>query len=90
MSNFKTQKKARFSRGRRAHAGMWMRVPLELEHLIRSACEAGPTAAATQSLGACLSAVEVRRALEVENYLRACALRLEQTVTSNDCTGNIH
>jgi hypothetical protein len=52
-----------------------MRVPIELEHLIKNACDM-PT---NSSLGARLTAVEARKALEVENYLRACALRLEQT-----------
>ena len=47
-----------------------MRVPLELEHLIKTAAPAGKTASA------CLLAVEETRALEAEHYLRACALRL--------------
>ena len=59
-------------RGIKCHC---MRVPLELEHLIRSSCDAPPGA----TLSVCLSATEIRKALEVENYLRACALRLEQT-----------
>ncbi len=59
----------------RAVKCVWMRVPLELEHLIRSSCDAPPGA----TLNTCLSTTETRKALEVENYLRACALRLEQT-----------
>jgi hypothetical protein len=58
-----------------------MRVPLELEHLIRSSCDAPPRA----PLCACLTAVEARKALEVENYLRACALRLDQTDVGVRC-----
>ena len=54
-----------------------MRVPIELEHLIRNSCDAHPRAA----LNVCLTTVEARRALEVENYLRACTLRLDQTDT---------
>ena len=57
-----------------------MRVPLELEHLIRTTCDAPHP----PSLHACLTTIETRKALEVENYLRACALRLEQT----DITGS--
>lgn len=63
-----------------------MRVPLELEHLIRSSCDAPPGS----TLTACLSAAEIRRALEVENYLRACALRLEQTDTDGHSATHIH
>ena len=49
-----------------------MCIPLELEHLIRTATvDPKPPTLATQLL-----AVEERRALEVEHYLRACALRL--------------
>ena len=58
-----------------------MRVPLELEHLIRSSCDALPGT----TLSACLSATEARKALEVENYLRACVLRLEQTDAAGQC-----
>ncbi len=63
-----------------------MRVPLELEHLIRHSCESPPGT----SLAARLSAVEARRALEVENYLRACALRLEQTDTEDKKEEKLH
>ena len=57
-----------------------MRIPLELEHLIKSTIEAD-TASAPQSLADHLSAIDARKALEVEHYLRACALRLELTDT---------
>jgi hypothetical protein len=61
-----------------------MRVPLELEHLIRNACDAPPRS----TLNTCLAAAEARKALEVENYLRACALRLEQTDAGARCTAS--
>jgi hypothetical protein len=61
-----------------------MRVPLELEHLIRSSCNAPPGT----TLSACLSATETRKALEVENYLRACALRLEQIEAAGQCSAS--
>jgi hypothetical protein len=49
-----------------------MRIPLELEHLIKTATvDPRPPTLTSQ-----LQAVEARRALEVEHYLRACALRL--------------
>ena len=50
-----------------------MRIPLELEHLIKTTPtpEPKPSTLTTQLL-----AVEARRALEVEHYLRVCALRL--------------
>ena len=50
-----------------------MRVPLELEHLVRSASDIP----ARSTLSSHLAAVESRKALEVEHYLRACAIRLE-------------
>ena len=49
-------------------------VPKELEHLIR---EALPKDSAPNSLSAHLSAIDARKALEVEHYLRACILRLD-------------
>ncbi len=49
-----------------------MRIPLELQHLIKTASpDPKPPTLASQLL-----AVEEVRALEVEHYLRACALRL--------------
>ena len=57
-------------------------MPLELEHLIRNACDAPPAS----NLSVCLSSIEARKALEVENYLRACALRLEETDTGGRYT----
>ena len=51
-----------------------MRVPLELEHLIKTAIS--DTDPRPPSLAACLSLIDSRKALEVEHYLRACALRL--------------
>jgi len=82
-----------------------MRVPPELEHLLRESSglerdsvrgdSAGGDSAAVSSFGpgsgsggppasghlncasAHLKAIEARKALEVENYLRACILRLE-------------
>ena len=49
-----------------------MRIPLELQHLIKTASpDPKPPTLASQLL-----AVEEGRALEVEHYLRACALRL--------------
>ena len=57
-----------------------MKVPPELEHLIRDSCDAPPST----PLRTCLSVIEARRALEVENYLRACALRLEQNFSGRE------
>ena len=73
-----------------------MRLPLELEHLIKSADLTGTATNATdpatpnpatpnpatdpkdpKPLTARLEAIEARKALEVEHYLRACALRLD-------------
>ena len=54
-----------------------MRIPLELEHLVKSAHvdnSSKPT-----SLAGYLSVIDSRKALEVEHYLRACALRLDLT-----------
>jgi hypothetical protein len=49
-----------------------MRLPLELQHLIKTASpDPKPRTPSAQLL-----AVEEARALEVEHYLRACALRL--------------
>lgn len=51
-----------------------MRVPLELEHLIKTALSDAPPQ--PLSLAGRLDAIEARKALEVEHYLRVCALRL--------------
>jgi len=48
-----------------------MRIPPELEQLVRSIEPSPP------SLSAALQLIEARKALEVEHYLRACALRLD-------------
>ena len=55
-----------------------MRLPVELEHLIRTA-QHSQTISTTQStpLSARLDAIEARKALEVEHYLRVFALRLD-------------
>lgn len=53
-----------------------MRIPLELEHLIKTANAETPKPA---SLAERLNSIDARKALEVEHYLRACALRLELT-----------
>jgi hypothetical protein len=53
-----------------------MRVPLELEHLLKKASQLDK-AASGQSVSTHLKAIEARKALEVENYLRACILRLD-------------
>lgn len=47
-----------------------MRLPVELEHLIK-------TAAPSSTLSASLQLIEARRNLEAEHYLRACAIRLD-------------
>ena len=52
-----------------------MRLPLELEHLIKTDTTSS-TKAAENTITSKLLAVEEGRALEVEHYLRACALRL--------------
>ncbi len=59
-----------------------MRLPLELEHLIKESAirdqalqSNGQNPQAT--LAAHLQAIEARKALEVEHYLQACILRLE-------------
>lgn len=59
-----------------------MRIPLELEHLIKTAelktdrTEQTPPCQ-NPTLSSRLEAIEARKALEVEHYLRACALRLD-------------
>ena len=54
-----------------------MRIPLELEHLIKSAhADISPK---PTSLAGYLNVIDSRKALEVEHYLRACALRLDLT-----------
>lgn len=55
-----------------------MRIPLELEHLIKSSIADGAHPAQA-SLADRLVAIDARKALEVEHYLRACALRLDLT-----------
>lgn len=52
-----------------------MRIPLELEHLIKTAQV--DTAPKQTNLAECLNVIDARKALEVEHYLRACALRLD-------------
>jgi len=57
-----------------------MKIPRELEHLIRaSSRDQSPLSPlpATSSLSTHLSTIESRKALEVEHYLRACAMRLD-------------
>ena len=53
-----------------------MRIPLELEHLVKTDHKATPK---QTSLAGYLSVIDSRKALEVEHYLRACALRLDLT-----------
>jgi hypothetical protein len=70
-----------------------MRIPLELQHLIKTASPessikelkpsepnpsnpSNPSNPTNPSLSSQLLAVEWERALEVEHFLRACALRL--------------
>jgi len=60
-----------------------MRVPLELEHLVRSASDIP----ARSTLSTHLAAIESRKALEVEHYLRACAIRLEYEESSTHNNG---
>jgi hypothetical protein len=52
-------------------------VPKELEHLIREALPKDSAPQSSKSLSAHLSAIDARKALEVEHYLRACILRLD-------------
>lgn len=70
-----------------------MRIPLELDHLLKTSLPENTQAqtsnpqtaqaqtpnpqAAQTSLAGRLEAIEARKALEVEHYLRACALRLD-------------
>jgi hypothetical protein len=53
-----------------------MRLPLELEHLIKTGTTTSSTRATENTITSKLLAVEEGRALEVDHYLRACALRL--------------
>jgi hypothetical protein len=56
-----------------------MCLPLELEHLIKTAdakAEPQRTEPPKTPLSR-LEAIEARKALELEHYLRACALRLD-------------
>ncbi len=80
-----------------------MRIPLELEHLIKAHVDTPnsvtkdksthPTGALNHlncqptSLAGYLSVIESRRALEVEHYLRACALRLDLTAFPSSSSG---
>ena len=61
-----------------------MCIPLELEHLIKTATPESINQPKPQ-LASQLLAVEWERALEVEHYLRACAIRLglPETVGGN-------
>jgi hypothetical protein len=52
-----------------------MRIPLELKHLVKTSLRE-PLPSST-SLAGYLSAIDSRRALEVEHYLLASALRLD-------------
>lgn len=56
-----------------------MRLPLELEHLVKESSGIDPTSIhnTPRILAAHLQAIEERKALEVEHYLQACILRLE-------------
>ena len=56
-----------------------MRLPLELEHLIRTTSDAP----ARSQLSGHLAAIDARKALEVEHYLRACIFRLDSLLESN-------
>ena len=49
-----------------------MKLPLELEHLIKST-----SGLAGAGLNKHLSTIEERKALDLEHYLRACAIRLD-------------
>jgi hypothetical protein len=60
-----------------------MRIPLELEHLVKTDHVTIPKQA---SLAGYLSVIDSRKALEVEHYLRACALRLDLTTLSPSTT----
>lgn len=78
-----------------------MRIPLELEHLIKSSLKShvdnqhknSTSISSIQntpkptSLAGYLSVIDSRKALEVEHYLRACALRLDLTTLSPSTTG---
>jgi hypothetical protein len=55
-----------------------MRIPLELEHLIKTA-HIDASSPKPTSLSAYLNVIDTRKALEVEHYLRACAVRLDLT-----------
>jgi hypothetical protein len=52
-------------------------VPKELEHLIQEALPKDSAPQTAKSLSSHLSAIDARKALEVEHYLRACILRLD-------------
>ena len=59
-----------------------MRIPPELEHLIKASVSVSGLESAgkiTNSVTNYLDAIDTRKALEVEHYLRSCILRLEIT-----------
>lgn len=63
-----------------------MKIPVELDHLIRTAVCPSPgrstsTPHPPEGLAASLQLIEARRNLEAEHYLRACALRLALPTT---------
>jgi len=68
-----------------------MQVPLELGHLIKTSHLLGepklpnPNSGHPHSLTASLQLIETRKNLEVEHYLRACALRLSQPNEPGPC-----
>ena len=59
-----------------------MKVPLELEHLIKST-----SGLAGAGLNKHLSTIEERKGLDLEHYLRACALRLDLVGGNNAAAG---
>jgi hypothetical protein len=62
-------------------------VPKELEHLIREALPPDHDPQASKTLSSHLSAIDTRKALEVEHYLRACILRLDVPRSESPLTG---
>ena len=85
-----------------------MRIPLELEHLIKAhvdtpnsesisdpvtkdksthPTDTGALNCQPTSLAGYLSVIESRKSLEVEHYLRACALRLDLTAFPSSSSG---
>lgn len=57
-----------------------MRLPLELEHLIRTTSDAPQRS----QLSGHLASIDARKALEVEHYLRACIFRLDSIIATTD------